>query len=100
MPRVLLRAYNSDLGSGSWGGSLPSPMTLRAKAVSSMPFVNGCGITVVQDHRSHWRLGDIHRGLATVAIEISPDDWRRGFESPEAVADHFRQRYGNKLLAE
>lgn len=72
-------------------------MTMRVQAVSSMPLVDDFGITVVQDHRSDWRFGDLHRGLHSVTIEISEADRLRGFESAEAVADHFREQYGWKL---
>ena len=72
-------------------------MTMRVKSVASMPLVDGFGITAVQDHRSAWRFANLHQGFFTIPIKIHREDRQRGFESPEAVADHFRKRYGHML---
>jgi hypothetical protein len=52
-------------------------MRLRATSVSSMLFLDDVGITVVQDHRSTWRFGDLHRGFRSVAIHITDEDRQR-----------------------
>jgi hypothetical protein len=80
-------------GGDYWRGS----GALRARAVSSMPLMDGVGITVVRDDQSTWRFGDLHRGLDPVTIHIRDADRQRGFVSAQAAADHFREQYGWRL---
>ena len=63
-----------------------------------MLFLDDVGITVFQDHRNTWRFGDLHRGFRSVAIHITDEDRQRAFDSAQAVANYFRQQYGQKLL--
>jgi hypothetical protein len=38
--------------------------------------------------------------MNTITIPISAEDRQRGFESAQAVADYFRQEYGEKMQDE
>jgi hypothetical protein len=71
---------------------------VRTKAVASLPLIDGVGIIVAQDDEDVWRFLSLRGGLDPVRVEISLEDRLRSFESAEAAADYFRQRYGEKLL--
>jgi hypothetical protein len=75
-------------------------MERRIKAVSSMPFADGFGITAVLDDDGRWHFGGLFRGLISITIEIRAEDRERCFDNAEAVAAYFQHHYAEKLAGE
>src|SRR5204862_8354645 len=62
---------------------LEAPMEQRIMAVSSLPLVDGFGITALLDDQGRWHVGALYRGLVSIAMPIREEDRERGFDSAE-----------------